>query len=109
MVIKSLKKGKYFKEKSGLKEIRVPIKIIKITQLWLHSSKSQVFLEGNIPSFASSAELRGEIHFTRCSLMYLWKNWINSAGFLDMFWLEMEDMVLKMSVNLIERQDESYT
>lgn len=55
------------------------------------SSKSRVFLECNIPSFDSSAELRGEIHFTWCSLMYLWKNWMNSISFLDMFWLEMDD------------------
>lgn len=31
---------------------------------------------------------------------------MNSAGFLDVFWLEIEGMVLKMAENLIERQDE---
>lgn len=34
------------------------------------------------------------------------KNLDKFSTFLDMFWLEIEDMALKMAENLTERQDE---
>lgn len=50
VAIKSLKRGKYFKEKSKLKEIRVPIKIIRIMQLWFVVENAECFLSAKYPS-----------------------------------------------------------
>lgn len=49
VAIKSLKKGKYFKEKFALKETRDPIKIIRIMQLWFVVENAECFLSAKYP------------------------------------------------------------